>query len=433
MKLSVRQLACFSAVSVLTLNSAQADWPSFLGGTQRYEQSAKIPAKWSESEGLTWKSALPGHGQSSPIVVGNNIYLTAIEGPNKEKNLALCFDLETGKQKWSKELSSSLLAKNDPYTSRAAPTPVADASGAYFFFESGDFIACAPNGDTLWERNLLKDYGKYEGRFGLGGSLCQDDDHVFVLADNDGPAYILALNKKTGETAWKQNRESRTAWSSPMMLNVGENMQIVVSSAGTIDGYDPATGNLLWTIDDVGGNTVASPVPFGDSSFLVGASPGRNGENSAGARKSNMAVQVVAEGDGYSAKVLWRNEEVTSSFGSPMYYEGKAYYANRSGGLYCLNAQTGETVYKKRIEESNWATPYGINGNIYLFGQKGATTVIKAGDEFEELAVNRLWQPPADGGGPGGFNAEIQYGIAVVDAGLLIRTGSNLYFIGSEG
>lgn len=433
MKLSVRYFACLSLMSAMACESVCADWPSFLGGLERYNQSAKIPAKWSESEGLTWKTALPGHGQSSPVVVRQNVYLTAIDGPMKEKNIALCFDLASGQQKWSKELDNRLQVKNDPYTSRAAPSPVADQNGAYFFFESGAFIACSPDGETMWERDLLKDYGKYEGRFGLGGSLCQDGESIFVLADNDGPAYILALNKKTGETTWKQDRTSRTAWSSPMMLEVDGKLQIVVSSAGTIDGYDPQTGALLWSMDDVGGNTVASPVPFGEGRFLVGASPGRNGENSDGARKSNMAVQVVKDGAGYKPNVLWRNTEVTSSFGSPMYYDGKVYYANRSGGLYCLNAETGETIYKNRIEESNWATPYGINGNVYLFGQKGATTVIKSGDKFEELAVNRLWQPPADGGGPGGFNAEIQYGIAVVDAGLLIRTGSNLYMVGSEG
>ena len=411
---------------------AFGDWPSFLGGVERYNQTSKIPLKWSESEGLTWRTPLPGHGQSSPVVVGSNIYLTAIDGPMKETNIALCLDLSTGARKWSHESKSSLTVKNDPYTSRAAPTPVADSKAAYFFFESGDFITCTPDGEVLWKRDLLADYGKYGGRFGLGGSLCQDESSVFVLADNDGPAYILALDKATGKTKWKTDRTSRTAWSSPMMLTVGGKQQIVVSSAGSLDGYSPASGKLLWSMNDVGGNTVASPVPFGDGCFLVGASPGRNGEASEGAKKSNMAVQVVAKENGYEPKVLWRNEEVTSSFGSPVYFDGKAYYVNRSAGLYCLNAESGETIYKKRIEESNWATPFGINGRLYLFGQKGATTVINAGDSFEELAVNRLWQPPADGGGPGGFNAEIQYGVAVVDAGLLIRTGSNLYFVAAE-
>ena len=419
----------FLLLGLPAVSLSAADWPSFLGGVEREQAKTDIPTSWSPSAGLAWKTPLPGHGQSSPVVVGDSIYFTAIEGPQKEENIVLCFDLETGKQRWRHDFPSSLQVKNDAYTCRAAPTVAADEAGVYAFFESGDIVALTPAGEVRWQRGLIQDYGKFEGRFGLGASLAQDASQIFVLADNDGPAYLLSIDKSTGATNWKTDRSSRISWSSPMMVDIAGSPQIVVSSAGSIDGYDPQSGKLLWSFEDVGGNTVASPVPFGAGRFLVGASPGRNGENTEGAMRSNMAIQVIREGESYRPKVLWRNDKANSSFGSPIVFRGLAYYVNRAGVVFCLDAETGETVYTARIAESVWATPIGLGDRLFFFGQNGSTTVLAAGREHQQLAVNRLWESAAGGGGPGGFDAEIQYGIAVSEAGLLVRTGSNLYLV----
>lgn len=414
---------------VATSSALQADWPAFLGGQERTKIEAEVPSQWSPESNIIWKAELAGYGQSSPVVVGDKIYLTSVEGPMKETNLVLCHSLTDGSELWKYELKNSLPVKNDEYTSRAAPTVAADDQGVYAFFESGDTVALAPDGKLLWERHLMDDYGQYVGRFGLGGSIAQLEDSIVILADNEGPSYILALDKESGETLWKTDRTSRTSWSSPMVLVVDGQPQIVVSSAGSVDGYSAADGNLLWSMDDVGGNTVATPVPFGEGKFLVGAAPGRNGEDTEGSRRSNMAVQVVKTDDGFEPKVLWRNEKATSSFGSPIVHDGKAYYVNRAGAVYCIDAETGETDYTARIEESTWATPLGVGDRVYFFGQKGATTVLATGSEHKELAVNRLWEAEADGGGPGGFQGQIQYGVAVTDKGLIVRTGSAIYCI----
>lgn len=419
------------ALILITPRLSRADWPAFLGGSERYEQSVSIPTKWSPEENVKWTADLPGHGQSSPVVIGNQVYLTAVEGPNKEENIVACYSLSSGEQLWAYRFENSLQVENNVYTSRAAPTPAADSQGVYAFFESGDFVALTPEGTLRWQRDFASDYGKIEGRFGLGGSVASFEDQLYVLCDNEGPSYLLALNKSTGKTNWKTARSSRVAWSSPAVLPVDGKMQVVVSSAGPIDGYDAADGSLIWSVDGVGGNTVASPIPFGDGRFLVGASPGRNGENSDGAKKSNMAVQVTKTDTGYDAKVLWRNEDVTSSFGSPIVYRERAYYVNRAGGLFCLNANTGELLFQKRMSESIWATPLGCGDHVYFFGQKGDTTVIAASDEFDSVSVNRLYKSQG-GGGPGGFNAEIQYGVALSSEGLLIRTGEHLFLVGAK-
>ena len=419
-------------IFVLSISlQVHADWPAFLGGLKRGEASKfQPPSEWSETKGIAWQVPLAGHGQSSPVVVADRVYVTAIEGPMKEKNLVSCFDLTSGQMLWQHESQSSLPAKNVVYTSRAAPTPVADASGAFAFFESGNLIAYDPDGEVRWQRDLLKDYGRYQGQFGLGGSLAQLDDCLFVLADNEGPAYIAAISKQTGGTLWKSDRASRTAWSSPMIVSVDGMPQVVISSAGTIDGYSPENGDLLWTYQDVGGNTVASPVPVGDATFLIGASPGRNGEASEGAKQSNLLMKVVKTDDGYRPEVIWRNEKATSSFGSPIAHQGHAYYTNRAGVVYCLGLETGETVFTARLAESNWATPIGIDDRVYFFGKSGVTTVLKAGGENEKITENRLWDSSGGGGGgPGGFGGEIQYGVAALPDGFIVRTGSRLFRI----
>ena len=207
--------------------------------------------------------------------------------------------------------------------------------------------------------------------------------------------------------------------------------QVVVSSSGSVDGYDTKTGDLLWTFDEVGGNTVASPYPVGDDSFLIGASPGRNGENSDGAKQSNLRMRVIQNGGKFQTEVVWRNTEATSSFGSPIAYRGLAYYTNRAGVLYCIDMESGEKVYTERLGHSNWATPVGIGDRVYIFGKSGEGTVIKSGREFKVVADNHLWAV-ADGGGrggPPGRGGEILYGFAVVAEGFIVRTGTRLIAI----
>lgn len=438
----LRTASCLVMCGVLSVsgvlesqpNRAAADWPAFLGWPDRDQaMSHHPPLTWSAENSIGWKTSLPGHGQSSPVIVGDAIYVTAVEGPLKEKNLVLRFDLGTGEKVWQRDFTSSLQVKNEYLTSRAAPTPLADQDGVIAFFESGNLVALDGEGETRWERDFVADYGKYQGRFGLGGSPAQNAGMVFVLADDEAVGYLLAVNKNTGETAWKTDREPRTSWSSPILMNLHGTEQVVVSSSGSVDGYDAATGKLLWTFGQVGGNTVASPYPAGENSFLIGASPGRNGEASEGAKQSNLLMKINQTDDGFEPEVVWRNEQATSSFGSPIAYRGVAYYTNRSGVLYAMDLLTGDSLYTERVGHSNWATPIGIGDRIYIFGKSGEGTVIAASRDYEVLAENRLWDAPAEssarGGPPGAGGGEILYGFAATPNGFIIRTGSELVAI----
>lgn len=427
----------------LTL-SAQEQWPGFLGAGASPLKAETIPTQWSAEKNVAWKAGIPGYGQSSPVIWGDQVYVTSVEGPNKEQLHVVCFSLKSGKQLWDHIQPSTYPEKNSVYISRAAPTPVLDENGIYAYFESGDIVALSHAGELKWAASLTKRYGAPKNKFGLSASPVQWQDRVIVLIDDEGPSYITAVSKADGSALWKTDRKSRVSWSSPMIVPVGEAQQVVCSSAGSIDGYDPKTGKQLWTYDEVGGNNKTSPIPAGNGEFLIGASPGREGDNNELAKKSNGLFKVKQQGDDWEPQFAWTNASPTPSWGTPIVYQGNAYWVNRVGVVYCLNAKDGESVFTSRIKESCWATPVGIGDRIYFFGKNGVTTVLKAGNEFEVLAENELWtedNPPVNNvptaeetsaerrQGVAMFSRPTLYGAAIVNGYLVLRTGSQLYCI----
>lgn len=418
---------------LLVALSEDSRWPGFLGVDAATVDPQSIPTEWSPTENLAWQQKLPGYGQSSPVVWKDHVYVTTVVGKVKEKCVVTCLQLKDGETVWQVEVESSDKVESNLYISRAAPTPVVDDQGIFVFFETGDTVAISHSGEKLWQRSLTKEYGPFENRFGLSASPLQSKDAIYILADHEGPSYLVKLRKSNGETIWKTERDSRVSWSSPSWTTIDGTRYIVVSSAGSVDGYDESTGEQVWSFDDVNGNTANTPLPFGDGQFLVGASPGRQSENQAAAERSNMAMKVEMKDDVLTPTVMWRAERTTSSFGSPIVYRGNAYWVNRTGVVFCFDAETGKRKFNGRLAESNWATPVGVGDRIYFFGQKGSTTVIAAGDKFQKLAENRLWEvEPADPDaqpGRGNFGGRTQYGVAIVDGSLLVRTGDILYCI----
>lgn len=423
----------------------QPAWPGFLGAGASEIDPASIPLKWSPTENVAWDASLPGHGQSSPLIWGEKVFVTTVEGDNKEICHTICLSLNDGSILWDHKHTSTAPDPNSVYISRAATTPVVDGQHVFAFFECGDLIALSHDGKEVWTKSLSKEYGKFLNKFGLSSSPVQTEASVIVLIDDEGPSYLVALSKSDGSILWKTDRTSRTSWSSPAILPIDGKPQVIVSSAGSVDGYDPASGKLLWTLTDVGGNTGTTPLPAGPNQFFIAASPGRSGENSDGARKSNALIQVTPDGDSWKVEKLWMAAEATPSWASPFVHQGFAYWVNRVGVVYCIDVATGEQKYAQRTKQSCWATPLPLGDRIYFFGKDGVTTVLAAGPEFKELAANELWPadtPPSDNGAPkvddtssdrkqanAMFSGPTQYGVAAVSGSLLIRVGSHVYCV----
>jgi outer membrane protein assembly factor BamB len=408
-------------------------WPAFLGQGAKVASAEQLPIKWSLTEGVLWSIATPGHGQSSPVAWADKVFLTSTDGPNKEDYHVLCYSAADGTKLWDNTFKNSEPFKNDVYVSRAAPTPVVDQDRVISFFESGDIVAIDHQGMELWKTSIAKKHGKFQNKFGLSGSLVQNDKHFFVLVDDEGPSYIVAMDKATGNEFWKQERTSRSSWSSPAMHTIAGVEQIVVSSGGSVDGYEASTGKLLWSYSDVGGNTACTPVSIGDGKFLIAASAGRDGGNAEMAKKSNALLRVTKNGDAWNASVLWKADEATPSWASPIAHNGCAYWVNRSGLVYCFDVETGKLHYKERTKQSCWATPFGIGDRVYFFGKDGLTTVIAAGNAYRSIAENELWDPNGitpEPGAPAQFAGPTQYGYAILGNKIYMRTGERLFCIG---
>ncbi len=160
-----------------------------------------------------------------------------------------------------------------------------------------------------------------------------------------------------------------------------------------MDGYSATDGKLLWTLSGVGGNTGVTPIDLGNGTFFIGASGGRGGENAELAKKSNGLVKVSRESDAWSAKLLWTNDRLSTSWASPISHQGYGYWLNTTGALFCVDLKNGETVYSQRIKQACWATPVAVEDRIYFFGKEGIVSVIAAGPEFKVLAENVLFDP----------------------------------------
>ncbi len=415
----------------LLTTTASGDWSGFRGdGSGTFEGS--LPTRWSDDDGIAWRTTLDGFGQSAPIVWKDQAYVTCVEGAQQEQRLVHAVDLGTGKVRWTHRIEAGTTEKNDFSMARAASTPVADADGVYVFFSSGELLALTHDGQPRWQRSLVEDYGRIENRNGHGASLIQNGETVFVLMDDSGPSYLLAIEKKTGETRWKTERTSRRSWTSPIYLDRGADSEIVVSSSGTVDGYDPASGTLLWQLDDVSGNSIISATPVGRH-VLVGAGQVRGGSPGSAAA-SNRLIDPRGKDD---VAVLWKAEKALAHYASPMAHRGHAYFVNRVGVLYCLDLKTGEQKYAERIAGECWASPIAAGDFIYFFGKDGATSVIKAGPSFEVVATNELGgettepEPEPEPGERRRPNLDTTvHGVAAATNRILIRTGKELICVG---
>ena len=384
------QIKTVPAVAILALAisspSTRADWTSFRSGGDSKVES-ELPSHWSAEKGIAWQQELIGYGQSTPVILGDDVFVISVEGLMKDNCVVQCFNLKTGEEKWHHSLEAANKGPSTYSASRAAPTPVVDQTAIYAFFESGDVVALDHAGKQLWHRDLTKDYGQFENNHGLGASPTQTSELVLINVEHKGPSYLVAIDKQTGETRWKVDRGSSSSWASPIVVNHQGKEQAVVSSGGSVTAYDTKTGATAWTIDGIEGNSVPSPTLVG-SKLFVGARLPEFAED--GAIRSNCCIDLDKFVDG-KPEIVWRAEKAISDYASPVVCDGKSFFVNKAGVLFCLETETGNVLYAERLGTSCWGTPIVAKDLVYFFGKDGKTQVVRAGSAFEVVASNDLW------------------------------------------
>lgn len=385
----------------------EGEWRGFRNDGANVSAALELPLTWSDDEGIAWKAKLNGYGQSSPVVFDGKVFVTSIDGSDKERGLTFCFDLKTGAKRWVTEVPASQSVPTSDMVSRGAPTPCVDARAVYVFFEGGDVAAFTHDGRRLWHRKLTVEYGKYQGNHGLGGSLAQSDDALYLLVDHDGPSYLIALEKKSGKNLWKADRPSKISWSSPLFVE-GPKPYVVISSSGSVEAYDAGVGTQLWSLSGIDGNTVASPTATSELLIIGSSDPGQT-----------VALRKPRGGDSKTPEVAWRLRLLSASFSSPLAYQGHVYVVNKSGVAACIDAKSGDTLWSERLPGSCWATAIGALNRVYFFGKDGVTTVVSSSTKFERLAENGL-----------SIDEGRVYGVAAVPGALVLRTGQKLICVG---
>lgn len=403
--------AAWAAIAFLAgVPARAADWPQFRGPTgQGHAPDETVPLAWSETENVAWKTPVPGRGWSSPVAGGGRIWLTAaLTDPDAGSSLRLlAFDAETGSPALDVAVFDSREVRPlNPKNSLASPTPVLDPDGerVYVHFGAAGTAAVGVAGDILWRTRF-----PYTSQHGNGGSPILHDGRLIVSVDGYDTAYLAAVDARTGDELWRSVRPDPVsqAYSTPLVVPVGAQEQIVNVSAFRTSGHDPSSGREIWRVGYPRGfSNVPRPV-FGHG--LVYLSTGFQ-------QPTLLAVRADGAGDVTRSHVVWRLQRGAPLTPSPILVGDELYLVTDFGIATCVDARTGDVRWQERLGGNHSASPVFAGGRIYFQNEEGVTTVIAPGPEFDVLARNRL-------------DGSTLASMAVSDGALFLRTDTHLYRI----
>lgn len=410
----VRYLLACATVWLLSATEAQADdWSRWRGDDGSAVADAKVPpASWSSERNIVWKARIDGEGSSSPVVIGDRVYITSSRDEGTVR-LVHALDAVTGRTLWTGRVDDKNPENTSALTGHAAATPVADGGRVVASFGNAGVVCFDAAGKRLWR----KDLGRFETELGLASSPIAERDRVILVCDHDGnrfrnfDSYVMALDLKTGRELWKTERPKLgRSWSTPIVVTTpAGDRELIVSGDEQLRGYDPATGKMLWHVRGLGDWVTPSPV-FADG--VVYAASGPSGPI--------LAVRPGGKGDVADSHVVWKHAAGGPYVTSPLVYRGRLYIHSRAGVLTCYRAASGKELFKKRLEGRFTSSGVGGAGKIYLTNEAGRTWVLAAADEFKLLSKNDL-------------NAgESLASPAIADGSLFIRCGRELYRIGKK-
>ena len=394
---------------LMNLSSANVEWPEWRGPNGLGHSDAEnLPTTWNESKNVTWKTSIPGKGHSTPVIQGNQIWLTsAFETPEDPSKIhdrlksntgsqplnllshvslhAICVDrnsgkilhniplLEVEKPQWVHKLNSY-----------ASPTPVLDSGRLYCHF--GAFgTACLDTASTRVTWRNQKHKVMHEN--GPGSSPVLHENHLILHMDGSDKQYVLALDKHTGETAWQTTRSGRLnnnpqlkkAYGTPLLLEMNGKTTVVSTGADWLYGYDPSNGKELWKIHYgiLGFSNVSRPVAGNGMLFF-----------STCFMKANILAMKY---EGLEKPELkWKFTKGAPKMPSPILVGNELYYVTDNGIANCLDARTGEAIWRERVGGEYSASPIYADGKLYFPSQYGTTLVLKPGRTFKKLAENKL-------------------------------------------
>jgi outer membrane protein assembly factor BamB len=382
-------LTLFAFLSLSAIVVGGDNWPRFRGPHgDGHADAAKVPLTWSEKENVVWKTAIHDKGWSSPVVWGDQVWLTTAKA-NGTEMFAVCVDRATGKvvydvRVFDVEKPSPL---HNPTNTYASPTPAIEEGRVYVHFGSyGTACLDTKTAKILWtRRDLPCDHWR-----GPASSPIIYRDLLILTFDGHDVQYLAALDKATGKTVWKKDRsfaygdldgDQKKAYSTPSVFTVNGKPQLVSPAAWGTIAYDPQTGEELWKVRHGGMNTGVTPL-YGQRKVFVCTSDGG---------LQLVAVRPDGSGDVTKTHIEWTLNKNVPNRSSPILVDDLLFMASKQGGiLSCVDARTGKPVWQERVGGEYWASPIYTAGRLYFFNDSGTTCVAEAGRSWKKLAENTL-------------------------------------------
>jgi outer membrane protein assembly factor BamB len=398
---------------------------------------ADPPLKWDAKTNIKWKAALPGRGSSTPIVWGDQVFVvTAIdtgkeadpnqlpkEDPRFEKKtvapttvhqfVVLSFDRRTGKERW-RHLAAEAVPHEGHHGSHsyAAGSPTTDGRFLYVSFGSFGTYCYTLDGQLQWKRDL----GRLRTRLGWGEAVTPviHGDALLLNWDQEADAALYCLDAKTGKTRWKAERDEKTSWNTPLVVEHKGRTQVILNGTKRIRSHDLESGKQIWQCGGMTTNAIPSPVVAGDVVYVM----------SGYGKGSAVAIPLDSTGDvTESDKLLWRFKRGTPYVPSPLLLGDRLYFTAANRALFTiLDTKSGKALLDlERLpgQRSFYSSPVAAQGRIYLVDQAGTTLVLKQGDKLEVLATNRL-------------DDAIDASPALVGKQLFLRSAKALYCIEAD-
>lgn len=412
-----RLLVCALACMLSGLPGWAGDWSRFRGPNGSAVSDARdIPTTWSDTTHLAWKTPLPGAGSSSPIIVGDRVFVTCFSGQDASGDVSrlqrhlLCLALEDGRILWERVVPA--VQPEDRYSGQlrqhgyATSTPASDGDRVYVFFGKTGVLAFDLNGQELWRTSVGT--GSAKMRWGSGASPILYKHLVLVNAAAENKS-VVALDKSTGKELWRMEAPNiYGSWSTPILVELPDGKtEMVISAPYEVWGFDPENGDFLWYAEGINDETICGSLVA--RAGIVYAVGGRAG--------SAMAIRAGGRDDVTKTHTLWKGS-VSSYVPSPVLAGERIFCVNERGILHCLSATDGSLIFQQRLRDAGniYASPLVVQDKLYITTRTNGVLVLSTTGSGEVLAHNRL-DDDSD------FNACP----AVTDGKLLLRSNRALY------
>ena len=403
------------------------NWPGWRGPSGDGISAGKgIPTKWSSTDNIAWRIAIPGEGHSSPIVWGDKVFLTS-SLTEKNKRILLCLDRLSGQTVWQRDVVQSPPETVHRLNSRASGTPATDGKQVYVTFmrAEGDEVI-APNvgserlitpgkiivaaydldGNEKWKTNV----GDFLSAHGFNTFPVLFEDLVILNGDHDGNAYLVALDRQSGRQRWRTRRENKTrSYVTPIIREIDGITQMILSGSLCIASYDPRNGKRHWIVDGPTEQFVASMVYDGKYVFATGGYPERH----------TLAIRPGGKGNVTDTHIAWRTTRGAAYVPSPIISGRYLLMVADSGIASCFEARTGKRHWMERLPGGHSPSPVSADGLVYFVSDRGVTTIIRPSETFAVIAKNELGEP-------------VSASPAISQGQIFLRTHQHLYCIGSK-